>query len=196
RLHGQAAHGRVPLMENLRRLVWRLYSALRPGRSEPGLAREIASHLRLLEDDFLRRGLSRENACLAARRAFGGVEHVKDLQRDARSFVWVDDFRRDFHHATRLLRRNPVFALTAAISLAVGIGASTAIFTVGNTLLLRTAAGVVDPNRLVDVVRSEQSHWGVAPAFYTDYTEFRQRATTLSAVYAYQLDLDSLSLGS
>src|SRR6266849_1702324 len=156
---------------------------------------QVAEHLKLLEDDFLRRGLSPDKARLAARRAFGGVEQAKDVQRDARSFVWLDDLRRDLHHATRLLRRNPVFALTAGISLAIGIGASTVIFTAGNSLLLRTAAGVANPDGLVDVVRSEQGRFGVAPAFYTDYAEFRQRVTTLAAVYAYQLDLDSLSLG-
>ena len=57
----------------------------------------------------------------------------------------------DFRYAARLLRRNPLFALTAALSLAIGIGANTAIFTIANALLFRPPAGVVAPGRLVDV---------------------------------------------
>ena len=143
-------------MSRLRRLLYRLYNVLRPARGESELAREVASHLALLEDDFRRRGMSAEDARLAARRAFGGVEQAKEVQRDARSFPWLDDARRDLRHATRLLGRNPIFALTAALSLAIGIGATTTIFTVANALLLRAPAGVADPDRLADIYNVEE----------------------------------------
>src|SRR5436309_1599737 len=74
-------------MSALRRFLLRLHNFLRPARTEPDLAREVASHLGLLEDEFVRRGMTPEEARLAAKRAFGGVEQTKELHRDARSFV-------------------------------------------------------------------------------------------------------------
>lgn len=67
----------------------------------------------------------------------------------------LDSWRQDLRYAARLLRRNPVFALTAAASLAIGIGANTTIFTIANALLFKPPSGVVEPDRLVDVARSQ-----------------------------------------
>ena len=145
-------------MWRLRRVARRLADFARPGRADAELSREIASHLALLEEDFRRRGLSAEDARVAARRAFGGVEQAKEVQRDARSFPWLDDARRDLRHAARLLRRTPLFALTASLSLAIGIGATTTIFTVANALLLRAPLGVADPDRLVDIYNVEDGN--------------------------------------
>src|SRR5438093_7249517 len=181
-------------MTRLRRLLLRLFNVFNRGRAESDLAREVASHLTLLEDDFQRRGMTRDDARRAARLALGGVEQTKELHRDARPFVRLDDARRDLQYAVRLLRRNPLFALTAAASLAIGIGATTTIFTVANGLLLRAPAGVGDPDRLADIVRSQQGHFGIVPASYPDYLEIRQRTTTLEGVYAYQLNLAPMSL--
>src|SRR5260370_8668300 len=102
-------------MSGMRGFLKRLHNALRPGRTEADLAREVASHLGLLEDEFLRRGLTQEEARLAARRAFGGVEQAKELHRDARSFVSLDDARRDLRHAVRTLLRAPAFTATTAL---------------------------------------------------------------------------------
>jgi predicted permease len=182
-------------MSGLRRLLHRFYSVLRPGRSELELAREITSHLRLLEDEFQRRGMSVEDARVAARRAFGGVEQAKELQRDARSFPWLDDARRDLRHATRLLGRNPIFALTAALSLAIGIGATTTIFTVANALLLRAPAGVADPDRLADIYNVEEGNRFAGPMVpYSLFLDIPQHSTSLDGVYAYQAEVQPISL--
>src|SRR6266498_1901001 len=135
----------------IRRFLLRIVTGFRHDRSDKELAREIAAHVGLLEDEFRRRGMTTEDARRAARLALGGIEQVKERHRDARSFVWIEDARRDVVQATRLLRRNPLFTLTAALSLAIGIGGNTAIFTVGNALILRDPVGVVDPDRLVDI---------------------------------------------
>src|SRR5262249_50739268 len=118
-----------------RRFVLRLWNALRPQRAERDLERELRAHLTLFEDEQLRRGLSPDAARRVARLALGGVEQAKERHRDARSFPWIDDARRDVAHALRSFTRDRVFTLTAVVSLAVGIGANGAVFTVANALL-------------------------------------------------------------
>jgi len=88
----------------MRRFILRVWHAVRPSRGERDLAREVASHLALLADDFVRRGMSADEARYAARRALGSTALTMDRQRDARSFVWLDDLRRDLALAARLLR--------------------------------------------------------------------------------------------
>ena len=181
-------------MASLRRFFLRLANALRPGRAEPDLARELTSHLTLLEDDFRRRGMSPEEARLAATRAFNGVEQTKELHRDARSFRWLDDARRDLRHAGRLLRRDRLFTATAALSLALGISANTTIFTVANALLFQPPAGAVEPDRLVDIGTSGL-RGGFGPSSYPNYLDIRERTTSLDGVYAYSRFPQAMSLG-
>ena len=91
-------------MAMLKRLILRLHNVLRPARVEDDLAREVASHLTLLEDEYRRRGLTLEDARRAARLALGGAEQTKERHRDARSFVWLDDAQRDLRYVGRTLR--------------------------------------------------------------------------------------------
>jgi predicted permease len=101
-----------------------------------------------------------------------------------RSALWVTDVRRDAVHAARLLRRNPLVTVTAVLSLAIGIGANTTVFTVANALLFQPSPGVAEPSRLVDIGGS-RSGVGFGPSSYPDYLDIRQRATTVDGVYAY-----------
>ncbi len=109
--------------------------------------------------------------------------------------TWMDDLARDLRYAARLLRRAPAFALTAGLSVAIGIGANTTIFTVANALLFRPPAGVAMPDRLVDIGRSRGGA-GFSPSSYPNYLDVRQRATTLDGVYAFPLFPQALSFGA
>ena len=113
---------------------------------------------------------------------------------NTRSLVWVSDVRRDLTHAARLLRRNPIMAITATVSLAIGIGANTTVFTIANALLFQPPPGVIDPSRLVDI-GTTRGGVGFGPSSYPDYLDLRQRATTFESVYAYSRFPQAMSLG-
>src|SRR5262245_50439570 len=128
---------RVGWRARLDRARWRLLHTVRPGRAEPDLDRELTAHLALLEDELQRQGLDPVEARRRARLVLGGVDQTKERHRDARAFRALDDLRRDAMYAIRTLRRHPLAAATAALSLAIGIGLNAAIFSVLDWVLLR-----------------------------------------------------------
>src|SRR5689334_17454312 len=101
----------------------------------------------------------------------------------------------DVRYALRLLRHSPLFALTAALSLAIGIGANTTIFSVASTLLLRPLPGLTDPSRLVDVGRTQDGR-GFDNSSYPNYRDYRERQKSLTDVYACRLDPEPMSLST
>ena len=111
----------------------------------------MAAHLALIEDDLMRRGMSAREARLAARRSWGGLEQTRELHRDERSFVWLEQLAQDARHAWRSLAKSPGFVAVAMLSLAFGIGVNTAIFTLVNGILLKELP-VPDPHRIVQVM--------------------------------------------
>jgi hypothetical protein len=94
-------------MSTFRRFFHRLATLFRSNRAETDLAREIDAHLQLLEDQFVEKGLPPAEARAAARRAFGGVEQTKELQRDARSFRWLAGWPMDLKLGVRMSRKRP-----------------------------------------------------------------------------------------
>jgi predicted permease len=124
-------------MTGIRVLLSRVLDLLLSGRRERRLEEEITNHLDLLADQYMADGMTPIQARQAARRAFGGVEQMKENYRDQRGLPLVDALRQDFRFAMRLLNRNRGFALTAVLVLGVGIGVNNMLFTILNTHTLR-----------------------------------------------------------
>ncbi|HEX4810020.1 MAG TPA: ABC transporter permease [Bryobacteraceae bacterium] len=169
---------------------WKRYfskfrNLFRHGRAERELSREVASHLALLEDDFQRRGMTPVEARLAARRAYGGIEQVKELQRDERSFVWVEQMLRDLRYAWRNLARNPGFTLVVVLTLTLGIGVNATLFSAYNAVALKPLP-VADPNEVVRLERwFERSRGDLQYAFsYPEYAYCRDHNDVFSNMVA------------
>jgi len=123
--------------------------ARRPeSRGAPRIDDEIASHLDLLAAEYERRGMPPAEARIEARRQFGGVSQIAEAWRDQRSLPLIETFARDLRYALRQLRASPGFAAAAVLTLALGIGANTAIFRVLDAVVLRSLP-VRDPECLV-----------------------------------------------
>lgn len=137
-------------MPAFRRFFLRLRALVRPDRAEHDLSREITAHLQLLEDDFAARGMSRDDARAAARRAFGGVEQAKEAQRDARGFRMLAGWPTDLKLGVRMLRRTPGLTVIGIIALAVAIGGGAAYFEFYADFFHPTLR-VAEANRLVGV---------------------------------------------
>jgi putative ABC transport system permease protein len=124
-------------MTSIRVLASRLLDLLVARRRERRLEQEIADHLELLTDHYVAAGMAPAEARRAARRAFGGIDQMKEAHRDQRGLPFVDALRQDARFAIRLLARNRSFAATAVLVLAVGIGINNMLFTILNAHTLR-----------------------------------------------------------
>jgi predicted permease len=177
----------------LRVFIHRLRGLFLKRKQEQELEDEIRSHLEMQREDNLRRGMSPDEAGYEALRKFGGVVQVKERYRDRRSLSVIDATLRDLRYAVRSLRRSPVFTAVALLTLALGIGANTAIFSVVNGVILRPL-GYPKPEQLMAF--STQG-FGVArhPVSPPEYFEFREFNRSFADVGAYTTGEVNLTAG-
>ena len=170
---------------NLREWGVRLIAIFRRRRLEAELDEDIRMHLQMAAEENLRRGMSAEDAERAARRSFGNVDHTKEIYRDQRGIPLYETFARDVRQTLRSLRRNPAFTLVAVLTLTLGIGANTAIFSITHSIVLRELP-YPDADRLTTVVltRVQQNEMRM-PFSVADYLDWREQNTVFEKVAAY-----------
>src|SRR5438067_5954486 len=154
----------------LRVLLSRVRATLRRSRLGDETDDELREHLAMLQARFVRNGMDPSEAFYAARRQFGGVTQVKEQLMERRTMPLVEDITRDVRYAARGLWRSPGFSLAVILTLALGIGGNTAVFSVVDQLLLRPLP-YPDGERLVMVEESSgvNSRADVSPANWLDW---------------------------
>ncbi|MCU1232116.1 MAG: hypothetical protein JWP63_83 [Candidatus Solibacter sp.] len=165
----------------MRTFAQRVIAFFRARRMERDLHAEIASHLAMQEAEFRERGMDPAAAHTAALREFGGVAQTMEEYRERRGLPLLETAARDARYALRGLRNNPGFTAAAVLSLALGIGANTAIFSLFHALMLRLLP-VAQPQELISLYRT--GGWGKGFISYPLYLEIAARTDLFNGVIA------------
>lgn len=173
---------------------WRRLGGLFDGqRHDAELASELESHLQLHIEDNLLSGMSPEQARREALMKLGGVEQTKESVRDHRRVPLVENFLQDLHFGARMLRKSPGFTAVTVLTLALGIGATTAIFTVVYAVLLRPLA-FSKPEQIVRLW--EQNEQGGRMNFADpNFDDIEAQNRSLQGIAEYSNDVDTVSSG-
>lgn len=177
--------------------MWRRYLRFLGADPKSDLDDELRLHLELRAEKLARQGMAPSDARAEALRRFGNLEAVRNeceridsrIERRRRLRTWMDGLRQDARYAARTLRKNPVFTLVAATTLALGVGANATMFAIMDALFLRPPAGVSRPAEVVQlhVVRRTGNITTPegGPGSYPDYEALRGERAAFSAVSAY-----------
>ncbi len=188
-------------MDSLRQVISRLIAMLYRNKRDREMAEEMCLHLELRTRANIEAGMTPEEARRAARRQFGGVDQIQEVCRDQRGIIWIEHLLQDLRHAMRTLAGSPAFTAVAVLSLALAIGANTAIFSLLNAVLLRSLP-VKNAHELREVIWTGRnpslsnytgsgmgrtgSGFTYAGSFsYPCYRDFRDRAIGFAEVFAF-----------
>ncbi len=170
-------------MNGLRVFAARVRELFGGRRLERDLSDELQTHLDYLTDEHVRRGLSRDEARRAAYRDLGGLEQTREMVRDRRGLPVLEMLGRDIRFGARLLAKTPGFTAAAVCTLALGIGANTAIFSVVDAVLFQSLP-YPQPQQLVsmwEVSQKTGDRIAVSPANYLDYARLTDVFSSLGA---------------
>jgi len=177
-------------MKSLRALLLRLGELFRKERRDAELSSELESHLRMHIEDNLHAGMSHEEARRLALTKLGGIEQTKENYRDRRGLPVLEVLLRDIQYALRMLRKNPGFTAVAVLTLALGIGANSAIFQMLDALTMASLP-VRNPQEIAEVkiadrqgARGSVEFWN-AQASYPLWEEIRRRQQSFSSIFAW-----------
>ncbi len=174
-------------MTRLRIFLHRLFGLFLRRKLERELEEEIRLHLEMQIEDNLRQGMSPEEARRAARLKFGGIEQVKESYRDKSRFGWIENLWQDVRYGVRILLKAPGFTAIVTVTLALGIGANTAIFSVVNMLLFRPLP-VERPDELATISVDRRTWYP-----YQMYTLLRDQTGVFSGLAAHKIATVAIS---
>jgi putative ABC transport system permease protein len=170
----------------LGKLMTRIRALLRKSEMERELDEELRYHVEQQTEQNIRLGMNPDEARLAARKAFGGVEQAKERSRDARGVRWIEEFWQDLRFGARMLLKKPGFTLIAVITLALGVGANSVIFSFFNGILLRPLP-FQQPEQLVLLDEIATNREGVSLGVsWPNYLDWRAQNQVFSDVGCYQ----------
>ena len=169
----------------------RLRSLLRRKKVETELTEELQYHLEQKIREFVAGGLTGEEARRKALREFGGVEQSKENCRDTRRVNWLQDLVQDLRFGLRMLRKSPGFTAVAVLTLALGVGANAAIFSLVDCIVLRPLP-VNRPDQLVFLISTWKGGGSRTPFSYPDFREIQEQTTSVfsevTAIQPFQMD--------
>src|SRR5262249_37010797 len=175
-------------MAMLNKLRLRLRAFFYKSKMEEELDEEVRFHLEREIEENIARGMSPEDARFAALRSFGGVERVKEESRDERGIRLMEELWQDLRYGARMLLKNPGFTASAVVTLALGIGANSAIFSVVDALLLRQLPYRA-PDKLVQVWETDAKRGNNAmTASYPNFADWRDQNHVFEQIAAYSGD--------
>ena len=183
------------MIESVRTLVVRFLALFRRRQLEGDLDAELRSHLEMAVERNLAQGLDREHACRQALLDFGGVEQTRQIYRERLGLPFLDTLLQDLRFALRMLRKSPGFTSVALLTLALGIGANTAIFSAINAVLLRPLP-FPNAHRLVFVWATD-SQRGITEdvSSYPNFEDWKAQSKTLDRLAAFTTRSATLSNG-
>jgi predicted permease len=178
-------------MRKLRAIWVRLFGLLRLRSSEDEFSDELEAHIAMDTEAGVKAGLDVAEARRRALLRLGGAEQTRQAHRERRGFLWLENFLQDLRYGMRTLRRTPGFTATAVLTLGLGIGACTAIFSLVNAVLIRSLP-YEDPGRLVYLF-TPNSNWKVPPEVicpgYGDFLEIKRETKSFAGMTTYEQDL-------
>ena len=172
-------------MEWLRVFGSRLRGIFRKRHLDGDLDAEVRSHLEMLTAENIRRGMNPEEARHAARREFGGVEQTKELYREQRGLPFLDALVQDSRFALRGLEKRPMFAAVAILTLALGVGANTAIFSAVRMILLKPLP-YARADRLVTVTEADPGTPNPTTVDFTTVQDWKTRSQSFERISLYR----------
>jgi macrolide transport system ATP-binding/permease protein len=186
-------------MTAIRVFFSRLFGLFRTGRVERDMDEEFDLHLQYEAAENLRRGMSSEEALRAARRHFGGVTQVKEAYRQAYSLPFFHVFRQDLRFGLRMLRRNPGSSILAILCLTLGVGATSAVFSWIEGVLLRPFPAVAHQERLMAVDGTYRGAAGepgsATDVSWPDFQDFQKNCRLYDAFIVDRITGVTLAIG-